>query len=153
MLSRRCVTLRRRCFNVVQWRCINVVQSWKSDVGFCFIFNTGSTLFQRWSTTKKQRWSDTEILAGLLQVKLNTKWLAHFLKMLKKVYREEKITKTLSWRWFLKSRQISWWIYDGPCVKQIFRHIFGRLLLGLTIVRGAFRILSNIFIKLICKNS
>ena len=64
-LFRRCVTLFWRCFNVKHWRCINVVQRWKSDVGFCFIFNVGSTLFQRSSTTLKQRWSDVEILAGL----------------------------------------------------------------------------------------
>ena len=54
----------RRCFNVGHWRCINVVQRWKSDVGFCFIFNAGSSLFQRSSTTLKQRWSDVEMLAG-----------------------------------------------------------------------------------------
>ena len=35
-------------------------QHWKSDAGFCFILNAGSTLFQRWSTTLKQRWSDVE---------------------------------------------------------------------------------------------
>ena len=57
-------TLFQCCFNVGHWRCINFVQRWKSDVGFCFIFNVGSTLFQRWSTTLKQRWSDVEILAG-----------------------------------------------------------------------------------------
>ena len=61
----RCVTLFRRSFNVGHWRCINVVQRWKSDVGFCFIFNVGSTLFQRWSRTLKQRWSDVEMLTGL----------------------------------------------------------------------------------------
>ena len=55
----------RRCFNVGHGRCINIVQRWKSDFGFCFIFNVGSTLFQLWSTTMKQRWSDVEILAGL----------------------------------------------------------------------------------------
>ena len=27
------------CFNVGHRRCINVVPHWKSDVGFCFIFN------------------------------------------------------------------------------------------------------------------
>ena len=63
-LFRRCVTLFRHCFNVGHWRYINVVQLWKSDVGICFIFNVGSTLFQRWSTTLKQRWSDAEMLAG-----------------------------------------------------------------------------------------
>ena len=62
-LFRRCVTLFRHCFNVGHWRCINIVQRWKSDVGFCFIFNVGSTLFQLWSTTLKQRWSDVEMLA------------------------------------------------------------------------------------------
>ena len=55
----------QRCFYVGHWRCINVVQCWKSDVGFCFIFNVSSTLFQRWSTTLKQRWSDVEILTGI----------------------------------------------------------------------------------------
>ena len=63
-LYQRCATMFRRCFNVGHRRCINVVQRWKSDVGFCFIFNVGSTLFQRWSTTLKQRWSDVEMLAG-----------------------------------------------------------------------------------------
>ena len=57
-------TLFQHCFNVADRRCINVVQRWKSDVGFCFIFNVGSRLFQRWSTTLKQRWSDVEMLAG-----------------------------------------------------------------------------------------
>ena len=75
MLIQRCInvvqryfdvasTLFRRCFNVGVRRCINVVQRWKTDVGFCFIFNVESTLFQRWSTTLKQRWSDVEMLAG-----------------------------------------------------------------------------------------
>ena len=59
-----CATLFRRCFNVGDWRCINFVQHWKSDVVFCFIFNVGSTFFQRWFTTLKQRWSDFEMLAG-----------------------------------------------------------------------------------------
>ena len=59
--------------------------------------------------------------------------------MLKRVYRETKTVTTLSGRWFLlKSRQISWWIYDGVHVKQIFWNILGRLLLGVTIVRGAY---------------
>ena len=58
-------TLFQCCFNVKHRRCINIVQRWKSDVGFCFIFNVESTLFQRWSTTLKQRWSDAEMLAGL----------------------------------------------------------------------------------------
>ena len=57
-------TLFQRCFNLGHRHCINVVQRWKSDVGFCFIFNVGSTLLQPWSTTLKQRWSDIEILAG-----------------------------------------------------------------------------------------
>ena len=50
--------LNRRCFNIGHWRCINVVQRWKSDVRFCFIFNVGSTLFQRWSTTLIRRWNN-----------------------------------------------------------------------------------------------
>ena len=61
---RRSVTLFRSSFNVRHSRCINVVQSWKSDVEFCFIFNVGSMLFQRWSTTLKQRWSEVEMLTG-----------------------------------------------------------------------------------------
>ena len=63
-LFRRCSTLFRRCFNFGHWRCINVVERWKSDIGFSFIFNVGSMLFQRSSTTLKQRWSDVEMLAG-----------------------------------------------------------------------------------------
>ena len=43
-LFRCCVTLFRRCFNVGHWRCINVVQRWKSDVGFCFVFNVDPVL-------------------------------------------------------------------------------------------------------------
>ena len=50
-------TFFQRCFNVGHQRCINVVQRWKSDFGFCFIFNVESTLFQRWS--------DIEMLAGI----------------------------------------------------------------------------------------
>ena len=57
-------TLFRRCFNVVVGRWINVVQRCKTDVGFCFIFNVGSTLFQRWSTMLKKWWSDVKILTG-----------------------------------------------------------------------------------------
>ena len=55
-LYQRCSTLSRRSFDVAQL--------WKSDVGFCFIFNVGSTLFQRWSKTLEQQWSDVEMLAG-----------------------------------------------------------------------------------------
>ena len=55
----------RRCFNVGHWCCISVVQRWKTDVGFFFIFNVRSTLFQLWSTTLKQRWSNVKMLAGL----------------------------------------------------------------------------------------
>ena len=63
-LYQRCAMLFPPCFNIGHWRCINVVQCCKSDVGFCFIFNFGSTLFQRWFTPLKQRWSDVEMLAG-----------------------------------------------------------------------------------------
>ena len=63
-LLQRCVTLFWGCFNVGHWRCINVVQRWKSDDWFYFIFNFGSTLFQRWSTALKKRWSDVEMLTG-----------------------------------------------------------------------------------------
>ena len=59
MLFQYCATLFQCCF-------INVVQHWKPDVGFCFIFNIGSALFQCWSTKLKQRWSDIEMLAELL---------------------------------------------------------------------------------------
>ena len=45
----QCATLFRRCFIVGNSRCINDVQRWKSDVGFCFIFNIESALFQRWN--------------------------------------------------------------------------------------------------------
>ena len=58
-------TLLQRCSNVEYRRCINVVQRWKSDVGFCFIFNVGSALFQRWSTTLKQHLSYVKMLAGM----------------------------------------------------------------------------------------
>ena len=57
-------TLFQRCFNVGHRHCIKVVQRWKSDVGFCFIVNIRSTLFQRWSTTLKQRWSNVEMWLG-----------------------------------------------------------------------------------------
>ena len=73
-------TLFQRCFNVGHRRCINIVQRWKSDVGFCFIFNVESTSFQRWSTTLKQRWTDVEMLAGryfltvILSYWVETKW-------------------------------------------------------------------------------
>ena len=60
------INLYQRCFNGGHQRSVNVVQRWKSDVGFCFIFNVGSTLFQRWSTTLKQRWSNVEMLAGII---------------------------------------------------------------------------------------
>ena len=55
------LTLFQRCFNVGQRRCINVVQLWRSDARFCFIFNLGSTLFQRWSTTLKHNVETTLI--------------------------------------------------------------------------------------------
>ena len=74
VLFRRWVKLSWRCFNVEHWRCINVLQRWKSDVGFCFIFNVGSTLFQRWSTTLKQRWSNVEMLAGLFPRSSQLDW-------------------------------------------------------------------------------
>ena len=63
-LFQRCVTLFWRCFNVGHWHYINVVQRLKSDVGFCFIHNIESTIFQRWSTALKQRWSDVGMMAG-----------------------------------------------------------------------------------------
>ena len=61
--------LKQRCFNVGHQSCIDFVQRYKFDVGFCFIFNVGSTLFERWSTTLKQRWSDIEMLAGTTLLK------------------------------------------------------------------------------------
>ena len=81
----------QRCFNVVHWRCINVVQRWKSDVRFCFIFNVGSTLYQRWSTMLKQRWSDVEILAGLVsllavQGRINPLFLLRFSLLTREIY-------------------------------------------------------------------
>ena len=48
---------------------IKVIQRLKYMVRFCFIFNVGSTLFERWPTTLKQLLSDVEMLAG-------SKWLA-----------------------------------------------------------------------------
>ena len=48
---------------VISTLCINVVQSWKSDVGFSFIFNVGSRLFQRWSTMLKQHWCQKRLLS------------------------------------------------------------------------------------------
>ena len=71
VLFRRWVKLSWRCFNVEHWRCINVLQRWKSDVRFCFIFNVGSMLLQRWTTTLKQRWSDVEIFAGIWAYNVN----------------------------------------------------------------------------------
>ena len=65
-LYQHCTNFVQRCFSVGQQRCINVVRRWKSDVRFCFIFNVGWTLFQRWSAKLKQRWSDVEMLAGRL---------------------------------------------------------------------------------------
>ena len=61
------IRLYQRCFKFRHRRCVNVVQHWKSYVEFCFIFNAGSTLFQRWSTLK-QRWSDVETMAGILNL-------------------------------------------------------------------------------------
>ena len=58
------IKLYQHCFNVGHRHCINVVQCWKADVRFCFIFNIGSMLFQRWSTMLKQRWSNFEMLTG-----------------------------------------------------------------------------------------
>ena len=87
MYACRLGRLKQRCINVVPTLCnvvlalCNVIStlfqrwaltlyqrcaSWKSDVGFCFIFNVGSTLFQRWSPTLKHSWSNIEMLAGLL---------------------------------------------------------------------------------------
>ena len=73
-LFQRCIALSLRCFNVGYWHCINVLQHWKSEVGFCFIFNFGSTLFQRWSTKLKQRWSNVEMLAGLFVIRVSNRW-------------------------------------------------------------------------------
>ena len=64
MLQQRCTKLFWNCFNVCLRRCINFVQCWKSDVGFCFIFNVGTMLFQRLCTALKQSWSDVELLVG-----------------------------------------------------------------------------------------
>ena len=41
-----------------------ITSDFESNVEFCFTFNVGSTLFQRWFTTLKLRWSDVELLAG-----------------------------------------------------------------------------------------
>ena len=57
-------TFFRRCFNVGFWRCINVVQRWKTHVRFCFNFNVGSTLFQRWSIMLKQRYPTLKCWLG-----------------------------------------------------------------------------------------
>ena len=63
MLYQRCATFFRRfvtffwrCFNVGHWRCINVVHRWKSDVGFYFIFNVGSTYINA-QTTLIRHWN------------------------------------------------------------------------------------------------
>ena len=64
MLQQRCTKLFWNCFNVCLRRCINFVQCWKSDVGFCFIFNVGTMLFQRLCTALKQSWSDVELFVG-----------------------------------------------------------------------------------------
>ena len=85
MLYWRFETLFRRCFNVGHWRCTNVVQRWKFDFGFCFIFNVGSTLFQRWSTKLKQRWSDVKMLVG---ISLMYKYLLEFIKIRSKDQRK-----------------------------------------------------------------
>ena len=61
-ICRRCPTLFQRYFNVGFRSCINIEQVWKSNFGFCFVFNVGSMLFQFWSTTLKQCWSDFEML-------------------------------------------------------------------------------------------
>ena len=55
MLHRRCVMLVQPCFNVGHWRCINVVRRGKTDLGFCFIFNVVSTLFEQLSKMLTQR--------------------------------------------------------------------------------------------------
>ena len=92
-------TTYQRCFNVRDRFCINVVQSWKSEVGFCFIFNLGSTLFQRWFTTLKQRWSDVEMLAGNFYVSV---WI-----MLKEVHASCGRSLCVPW-FYLSVTNISW---------------------------------------------
>ena len=61
------IKLYQRCFNVVSTSHTDVVSTLCNTENptfwLCFIFNFGSTLFQRWSTTLKQRWSDVEVLA------------------------------------------------------------------------------------------
>ena len=86
----RCVTLSWRCFKVGHyWRCINVVQRWKSGAAFCFIFNVGSTLFQRWFTTLKQCWSMLECWLGT-----NT-----FYNFNKKAHELQSSVSKLMWDW------------------------------------------------------
>ena len=58
----------RRCFNVGHW---------------CFIFNVGSKLFQRWSTTLKQPWSNIEMLTGYFVYTKQTSRKKTVLKRLK----------------------------------------------------------------------
>ena len=68
-LYQRYSTLFRCCLNGGHWRCINIVQGRKFDVGFCFIFSVGLTLFPCWYRNLKQRWSDVEIFGGIWHYK------------------------------------------------------------------------------------
>ena len=61
------------------------MQRGKSYFGFCFTFNVGSTLFQRWSTTLRKCWSDVEMLAGYVEAPFSKGWRpTHFNFMKKK---------------------------------------------------------------------
>ena len=46
-LKQRSNAVVKRCFDVGHRPCFNIAQRLKSDFGFCFILNNGSTLFQR----------------------------------------------------------------------------------------------------------
>ena len=102
-LKQRCINVStnvvQRCFHLVSTLGTDIVwtfvQCCKSDVGFCFIFTFGSTLFQRWFTTLKQRWSDVEMLAG------NSLWYVFSNKALSNICNMHRLhISSLKSKWF-----------------------------------------------------
>ena len=51
-------TLYNVVWTLFQCRGPTLYQSWKTEVGFCFIFNVGSTLFQRYFNVDPQGWDN-----------------------------------------------------------------------------------------------
>ena len=80
-----------------------ITSDFENNGEFCFTFNVGSTLFQRWFTTLKLRWSDVELLAGFHTSQPTFQRWINVVSMLRI---NVEITLIRHWKWNKIRRQI-----------------------------------------------